>query len=104
MAMKGVYNESTSYSVGDVVQLDGLWYILAKSASSGTPPTNPDYWDPKDPTQDDILDMIGELYAMITGLNPNAKELVLASSSASSTKKFKITVIDNGTVAGTEIT
>lgn len=31
------------------------------------------------------------------------KEIVLSSSTAESTKKFKITVVDNGTIAATEI-
>lgn len=35
---------------------------------------------------------------------PTPKEIVLASSTESSTKKFKITVVDNGTIAATEIT
>lgn len=34
---------------------------------------------------------------------PTPKEIVLASSTASSTKKFKITVIDDGTITATEI-
>lgn len=47
---------------------------------------------------------VDQLDAALTALNPNEKELVLASSTASSTKKFKITVIDNGTISATEIT
>lgn len=34
---------------------------------------------------------------------PTPKEIVLASSTAESTKKFKITVVDGGTLAATEI-
>ena len=34
---------------------------------------------------------------------PTPKEIVLASSTAESTKKFKITVVDDGTIAATEI-
>lgn len=37
----------------------------------------------------------------VTGLTD--KELILASSTASSTKKFKITVIDDGQITATEI-
>ena len=40
---------------------------------------------------------------LIDGLNPNAKTLVLASSTASSTKKFAITVDDSGELSATEI-
>ena len=47
---------------------------------------------------------VDQLDAALTALQPNEKELVLASSTASSTKKFKITVIDNGTISATEIT
>ena len=34
---------------------------------------------------------------------PTPKEIVLTSSTAESTKKFKITVVDGGTLAATEI-
>lgn len=34
---------------------------------------------------------------------PTPMEIVLASSTAESTKKFKITVVDGGTIAATEI-
>ena len=34
---------------------------------------------------------------------PTPKEIVLESSTAESTKKFKITVVDGGTLAATEI-
>lgn len=34
---------------------------------------------------------------------PTPKEIVLESSTADSTKKFKITVVDGGTIAATEI-
>ena len=34
---------------------------------------------------------------------PTPNEIVLASSTAESTKKFKITVVDGGTIAATEI-
>ena len=40
---------------------------------------------------------------LIDGLNPDAKTLVLASSTASSTKKFAITVDDSGELSATEI-
>lgn len=35
---------------------------------------------------------------------PSEKEIILASSTASSTKLFKITVTDNGTITATEYT
>ena len=102
---KGAYAAGTSYSVGDVVKEEGFYYILQKSASSGTHPTNTKYWGLiSDPVTIDALDIAEESANAITAYFPNEKELVLKSSSASSTKKFKITVIDDGTVAGTEIT
>lgn len=44
------------------------------------------------------------LKGLIDALNPDAKTLVLASSTASSTKKFAITIDDDGELTGTEIT
>lgn len=36
--------------------------------------------------------------------DPAPKEIVMSSSTPSSTKKFKITVVDAGTISATEIT
>lgn len=44
------------------------------------------------------------LKGLIDDLNPNTKTIVLASSTASSTKKFAITVDDDGELTATEIT
>ena len=52
---------------------------------------------------DTDLGLVGDVAALEEAL-PNDKTLVLASSTASSTKKFAITVIDNGTISATEIT
>lgn len=41
---------------------------------------------------------------MLDALNPDGKTLVLASSTASSTKKFAITIDDDGELTATEIT
>ena len=41
---------------------------------------------------------------LIDGISPDAKTLVLASSTASSTKRFAITVDDSGELTATEIT
>lgn len=41
--------------------------------------------------------------SMANNYNAAPKEIVLSSSTASSTKKFKITVVDNGTITATEI-
>lgn len=48
---------------------------------------------------------ISEVIASIAAnYNAAPKEIVMSSSTAESTKKFKITVIDNGTLTATEIT
>ena len=49
---------------------------------------------------------VGTLETSVDALEekfPTPKEIVLASSTAESTKKFKITVVDDGTIAATEI-
>ena len=49
---------------------------------------------------------VGTLETSVDALEekfPTPKEIVLASSTAESTKKFKITVVDGGTIAATEI-
>lgn len=47
---------------------------------------------------------ISEVIASIAAKYDAApKEIVMSSSTAESTKKFKITVVDNGTIAATEI-
>ena len=104
MKLKGTYASGTSYSVGDVVKYGDRFYHLVKSASAGTAPTNTDYWQANDPGDTDLLDIMLGTMDSLTALNPSAKEIVLASSSSSSTKKFKVTVIDNGTISATEIT
>lgn len=42
--------------------------------------------------------------SMADNYNAAPKEMVMSSSTPDSTKKFKITVVDNGTIAATEIT
>lgn len=49
-------------------------------------------------TISEVINEIGKNY------NAAPKELVLSSSTPDSTKKFKITVVDNGTISATEIT
>ena len=44
MKLKGNYSSATSYSVGDVVRLDGVFYHLQHSCPAGTPPTHTKYW------------------------------------------------------------
>ena len=104
-AIKGAYASGTDYSVGDVVKEDGQYFLMIKDAAAGTHPYNTLYWNPiSDPVTIDALDIAEEAQATLAEKFPNDKQLVLASSSSSSTKKFKITVVDNGTVSATEIT
>ena len=57
---------------------------------------------------DDITSTdLGELIDLIAaGINskPTPSEITLKSSTPDSTKEFKITVVDNGTISATEIT
>ena len=55
---------------------------------------------------DTLETSVGTLETSVDALEekfPTPKEIVLASSTAESTKKFKITVVDGGTIATTEI-
>ena len=107
--VKGNYDPGTSYNVGDVVKESGFYYILQKAASAGTHPTDTRYWGLiSDPSTIDALDIAEDVQGAssdaLEAYFPNAKTLVLQSSTANSKKKFKITVIDNGTISATEIT
>ena len=107
--LMGNYSSETSYSVGDVVKENGNYYILLKSATAGTHPTDTRYWcQISDPATIDALDIAEDVQAgasdALEAKFPNAKTLVLASSTASSKKLFGITVIDDGTITATEIT
>lgn len=105
MKLKGTYASGTTYAVGDIVKYeDGFWYYMIKSyGSAGCPPTETEYWNMKDPTQFDLLDVINDVLGDVDTLNPDPKYIVLASSSSSSTKKFKISVVDNGTISASEV-
>ena len=52
---------------------------------------------------DGNAEIIGTLQTSVGTLYPNAKTLVLASSTADSTKTFSITVDDDGELTATEI-
>jgi hypothetical protein len=104
-SVKGAYNSSTNYAVGDVVKENGNYYVMLKDAGAGVHPFNTEYWGLiSDPNTIDALDIAEDVMGAVTDLHPSEKELVLASSTADSTKKFKITVVDNGTISATEIT
>lgn len=45
MKLKGEYNGSTTYSIGDVVRYtDGVVYVMHKAAAAGTTPVDTAYW------------------------------------------------------------
>lgn len=54
-------------------------------------------------TEQSYGETLDQLDAAMTALQPNEKTLVLASSTESSTKKFAITVDDDGLITATEI-
>ena len=107
--LKGAYNSETNYGVGDIIKADGSYYMMIKDAGAGVVYTDTNYW--KRICDPDMIDAL-ELSESVAGGSsdaleayfPDAKTLVLASSTASSVKKFKITVVDNGTISATEIT
>jgi hypothetical protein len=145
MNIKGDYSGLTSYSVGDVVRLEGVIYNLVRPCAAGTTPTNTLYWermpqplaDAAELMMDSIQvaesgaltgkvannltttaagkvldarqgkalkDLINGVGAELDLVYPDSKTLVLASSTASSEKKFAITVDDDGELTATEIT
>lgn len=145
MNIKGDYSGLTSYSVGDVVRLEGVVYNLVRPCAAGTTPTNTLYWEripqPLADSVELIMDGIGvaidnaligkvannltttatgkvldarqgkALKELVNGVGaeldmvyPDSKTLVLASSTEASTKKFAITVDDDGELTATEIT
>lgn len=53
---------------------------------------------------DTIAEVIDSMADNYVAPDPAPKEIVMSSSTPDSTKKFKITVVDNGTIAATEIT
>ena len=145
MNIKGDYSGLTSYSVGDVVRLQDVIYVLKKPAPAGTTPTDTLYWERMAQPMADCVELIMDAILVsedgaLTGkvannltttasgkvldarqgktlkgliddvatevdlVYPDSKTLVLASSTESSTKKFAITVDDDGELTATEIT
>ena len=115
---KGAYNAGTSYNVGDVVVFtDNVAYNMVKAAPAGTTCHDTLYWCRLQPPIGDavltlhnsITSILGTLASdgeAITGLNEviiDDKTIVLASSTEDSTKKFAITVDDDGEISATEV-
>ena len=129
MTLKGEYSGLTSYDVDDVVGFQGNCYLAIKP-NSGKVPTDTLYWEKlgKMPSiaakfamdaglEGKLVNGLSQatpgkaldakqgkvLKEMILGVSPDDKTLVLASSTASSTKKFAITVDDSGELSVDEI-
>ena len=104
MKLKGAYDASTNYSVGDIVKFNDRWYFMEKApGAAGYSPADTRYWNLKDPAENDILDLLDQVFGDLETLYPDPKNIVLASSTASSTKKFKIKVVNDGTISATEV-
>ena len=116
---KGVYNAGTTYDVGDIVVFtDNVPYHMTKAAPEGTACHDVRYWSRVQPPLGDAiiafnyaiqgLDGIiaeqGEALTAVEDVIIDEKTLVLASSTEDSTKKFAITVDDDGDLTATEIT
>ena len=114
-SFKGTYSNDTTYNVGDVAIYENVAYHMAvATGSSGcVPGADTVHWLPLDQDTREILLMVQDAIGIAdatadTRLDAleeqvKAKELIIGSSTASSTKKFKITVIDDGTIAAAEI-
>ena len=114
----GNYNSGTSYSIGDIaIYTDGVPYILLKAAPAGTSCHDTLYWNRVQPPLADALVAIhgaidtmfdnlaseGEAITDLSEVIVDNKTIVLASSTEDSTKKFAITVDDDGDISATEI-
>lgn len=134
MTLKGDYSGLTSYDIGDVVCFQDVFYLKNKASGAGVVPTDTKAWERlgkiaalaakfamdaagsaltgkvannlTTSTSGKVLDArqgkaLKELVDMV---NPDSKTLRLASSTASSTKVFDITVDDDGELTATEYT
>lgn len=108
MKFKGDYSGETTYDVGDVVIDDGMVFILQKAADAGTVCKNNLYWQQIEKPLAEVVLMIKDALGMaqneVKAVNPDAKTIRLASSTASSVKIFDITVDDSGDLTATEYT
>ena len=111
MQYKGAYSGDVTYSVGDiVVYTDGVAYHLMKPAPAGTTCHDIRYWNPLVGVLQEVVQIF---HTMLSGLAAtkaiadevilDAKTLVLASSTESSTKTYAITVDDEDGLEATEI-
>ena len=129
MTLKGNYSGLTSYSVGDVVCFQDVFYLKNKASGAGVVPTDTKAWERLGKMASlaakfamDMSTTIANnlttstagkaldarqgkaLKELIDMVNPDSKTIRLASSTASSTKLFDITVDDDGELTATEYT
>ena len=134
MTLKGNYSGLTSYSVGDVVCFQDVFYLKNKESGAGVVPTDTKAWErlgkmaslaakfAMDAAGSALTGKVANnlttstagkaldarqgkaLKELIDMVNPDSKTIRLASSTASSTKLFDITVDDDGELSATEYT
>ncbi|MBQ2063693.1 MAG: hypothetical protein II456_03840 [Firmicutes bacterium] len=129
MTLKGNYSGLTSYSVGDVVCFQDVFYLKNKASGAGVVPTDTKAWERLGKmaslaakfAMDMSTSIVNNLTTTTAGkaldarqgkalkelidmVNPDSKTIRLASSTASSTKLFDITVDDDGELSATEYT
>lgn len=129
MTLKGNYSGLTSYSVGDVVCFQDVFYLKNKASGAGVVPTDTKAWERLGKmaslaakfAMDMSTTIVNNLTTSTAGkaldarqgkalkelidmVNPDSKTIRLASSTASSTKLFDITVDDDGELTATEYT
>jgi len=113
MTLCGNYNDDNSYYAGSVVKYpeDNVVYYALKDAPAGATPHDGMYWQRMDvqATLAMMIDTFNAFSDMVEGrfnqyFDLNGKALILPSSTASSEKRFEITVDDDGDVTATEIT
>lgn len=129
MTLKGNYSGLTSYSVGDVVCFQDVFYLKNKASGAGVVPTDTKAWERLGKmaslaakfAMDMSTSIVNNLTTSTAGkaldarqgkalkelidmVNPDSKTVRLASSTASSTKLFDITVDDDGELSATEYT
>ena len=115
MKLKGDYNASVTYAVGDIVRYtDGIWYHLQREVKKGTPPSDTRYWGQKDPCQNELLSLMMDVLGFDTNqsaevkrsLNarfPNIYTVELQSSTPGSDKCMYIRAYDDGTITATDV-
>lgn len=112
MTLRGDWGSGTQYAVNDVVRFtDGVVYVCQKVPPVGATPHDTLYWG-RYHSQEVISMMIDTFNVLAEATEDrfnqyfdlNGKALILPSSTASSEKRFEITVDDDGDVTATEIT